>query len=281
MKEYTPKNTRLSHVIDSNTKVSQKKNVTQKMAWVISRELNLGMSGSSNSNSSSSRAQADGRARGSSHGSSDSSSIGGAVFSGFSLSPTILPTVGSDSSTARSSDSGSKRSTSGKALKSNPVNEVSKNEINTFNNTFNNGSKLIDLTATSDSTVWKRMRNLKFHHRHILFDKPYLLPLTQGESMTNNIGYGGVLYSESSLAGYERNNVITEDDKDDRKLIDVMNEDGLKNYGEYRLLTHNCQHWVNDVVGRYNEIKKDNPLKEANVEQTAPLVEPTQVNEEE
>lgn len=31
--------------------------------------------------------------------------------------------------------------------------------------------------------------------------------------------------------------------------------DDKKNYGPYRLLTHNCQHWVNDVVAKYHVLK--------------------------
>lgn len=210
------------------------------MAWVISRDLNLGMSASSNSDSSSSRAAKDQRQRGSSQGSSDSS--GGAVSSGLLLGPTILPVVGSDSSTASSSENGSKGTTSGMALGTGYADAQ-----HIINQPVNN---IKELDLTSESSSLKKIFKLKFHHRHILFDQRQTLPT----GYTNNIGYGGVLYSENSLDGYERNNQITNTPIEDKILTLAI--DSKKEYGPYRLLTHNCQHWVNDVVAKYHTLRR-------------------------
>lgn len=234
----------------------------QRMAWVISRELNLGMSGSSNSDSSSSRAQVGNRERGSSHGSSDSSN--GASLSGVASSSVITPVVSSnDSSIATSgssseeaaSETGSKGATSGSALNSETAKTVPQEEIN---NLIGNPQNIrdLDLDATGDKSAWHKITHLKFHHRHILFDKEYNLPLSSGKKQTNNIGYGGVLYSENSLNGYEINNKISENDAEDKHLRKAIK--AKKNYGAYKLLTHNCQHWVNDVVAEFKNIKTQN-----------------------
>lgn len=219
------------------------KYVSQLTAWVITRELNLGMSQSSNSKSSSLRAQQGNNIAGSSHGSSDR--IGGAVFSGITLSPAILPIVGSDSSTGIISGNGSKYVTSKIALKDkDPKNIDAKHIIN------QKGINNLDLTNRSNPL--EKIFNLKFHHRHILFDQTHKLPIV-GES--NNIGYGGVLYKETSLDGYIKNNKITECNPDDSLLIRAIEQ--CKNFGSYNLLTNNCQHWVNKVVYEYNYMKKN------------------------
>jgi len=69
----------------------------------------------------------------------------------------------------------------------------------------------------------------------------------------------GVLYKETSLNGYVKNNQLSKDDiycvergvkTEDQILQEAIEEH--KNYGPYRLLTHNCQHWVNDVNQTFN-----------------------------
>lgn len=147
----------------------------------MTRELNLGMSPSSNSASSSSRAPQQGINAGSSHGSSDNS--GGAVSSDIALSPTILPKVGSDSSIIVSSGNGSKHSISGKALRNEKTGVLDAEHI--INQPITNNIDLINRNSALG-----KIFNLKFHHRHILFDKLYELPIV-GES--NNIGYGGAI----------------------------------------------------------------------------------------
>lgn len=241
----------------------------QLMAWVISRDLNLGMSTSSNSKSSSSRAPREQALAGSSHGSSDSS--GGAVSSGIILSPTILPIVGSDSSTisssgsSKSSEGGSKQSTSDQALTVRPQRvhgeQSSEEQEDTGDQSVEtqqvaDAKNIIDqpnstpLDLENRASVLGKIFHLKFHHRHILFDKTYNLPKVDE---SNNVGYGGVLYKESSLNGYAKNNQISNNDTEDELLISAIRQ--YQNYGPYRLLTHNCQHWVNDVNASFEQRK--------------------------
>lgn len=234
-------------------KTVDNKHVSQFMAWVITRELNLGMSQSSNSASSSSRAPQGNNPAGSSHGSSDSSN--GASLLGSSLSPTIVPSAGSDSLTASSSENGSKHSTSASAL-------GTEGHIADANHIIDQPvSNIIDLE--NKTSVLGKIFNLKFHHRHILFSEPDNLPKLTGRS--NNIGYGGDLYSESSLNGYQKNNQLSENKRVFDTKYGIKTEDGLlimaisqhQNYGAYRLLTHNCQHWVNDVAATFDNLKKN------------------------
>lgn len=233
-----------------NIKLADNNHVSQLMAWVITRELNLGMSQSSNSESSSSRAPQGNAPAGSSHGSLDSS--GGAVSSGITLSPTILPIVGSDSLTNISSEHGSKYSISNQALRNEDQEILDAQHI--IDQPITNN---IDLQ--NRSSALGRILNLKFHHRHILFNRSYTLPVV-GKS--NNIGYGGVLYKESSLNGYVKNNNLSQDDiyitSNGVKTEDEILKEAIsthQNYGAYRLLTHNCQHWVNDVNQTFNNLK--------------------------
>lgn len=230
--------------------------VSQLMAWVITRELNLGFSGSSNSKSSSSRAPSNENPAGSFHGSSDRS--GGAVSSGIALSPVVGSVAGLDSLTVSSSEHGSKQSTSRRALANNSDTLDGKHIIN-------QQSRNLDLQ--NKPTLLGKIFALKFHHRHILFDKSQNLPVV-GKS--NNIGYGGVLYKESSLEGYQKNNLLSKNDiyiekegtgnngskkveKEDQILIWAIDKN--QDYGPYNLLTHNCQHWVNDVNKTFEERK--------------------------
>lgn len=227
------------------------KHVSQFMAWVITRELNLGMSPSSNSASSSSRTPQlinnEERIGGSSHGSSDSS--GGAVSSAITLSPAILPIVGSDSSTNASSGKGSKYTISDMALGNNQQEELYATHL------MDGG----DIDVSQRNSALSKIFNLKFHHRHILFDKPIDLPVV-GNS--NNVGYGGRLYKETSLNGYVKNNKISIDNlyetnngyrQEDELLKEAITE--YQDYGPYNILTHNCQHWVNDVVAKFKNLK--------------------------
>lgn len=224
-----------------NIKLADNNHVSQLMAWVITRELNLGMSQSSNSESSSSRAPQGNAPAGSSHGSSDRS--GGAVSSGITLSPTILPIVGSDSLTNTSSGHGSKHATSDHALDSENANV----DLVPFNHIKQQHKVSIDLT--NRNSIFGKVFNLKFHHRHILFNRSYKLPIV---GTSNNIGYGGVLYSEKSLNGYQKNNRLTKNIREDIRLIQSIEKN--KNFGDYNLLTNNCQHWVNKV---YNDYKSE------------------------
>lgn len=251
-----------------NIKMADNKHVSQLMAWVITRELNLGMSQSSNSESSSSRAPQRNVPAGSSHGSSDSS--GGAVSSGITLSPTILPIVGSDSSTIVSSGNGSKHSISDKALRNGNTEVLDAEHI--INQPITNN---IDLQ--NKSSVLGKIFNLKFHHRHILFNKSYDLPIV-GES--NNIGYGGVLYKETSLNGYVKNNELSQDNiyitPRGIKTEDQILQEAIKkheNYGAYRLLTHNCQHWVNDVASTFNTLKNESEYIQPSISDYDPEIE--------
>ena len=223
-----------------NIKLPDNKLVSQLMAWVITRELNLGMSQSSNNESSSSRAPQGNTPAGSSHGSSDSS--GGAVFSGITLSPTILSITSSDSFTNRNFGHGSKHFTSEKAL------ENKNNKSQNVKHITNQKGTNIDLNTSS--FVLGKIFNLKFHHRHILFNKTYDLPKV---GMSNNIGYGGVLYKEKSLNGYVKNNNITSNEYEDNILINAIKR--CENFGSYNILTNNCQHWVNKVFSTYNKLK--------------------------
>ncbi|MCK9182469.1 MAG: hypothetical protein M0P13_06285, partial [Fibrobacteraceae bacterium] len=209
----------------------------QRMAWIISRDLNLGLSGSSNSGGSSSRVDG-----GSSHGSMDSSH--GAVSSGATLSLPIESSAGSNSSTESSSHAGSKETTSGKALNG-PQNNETKGRDAIIDK---QPHKLEDLEKVTKSSSWlKKFGNLKFHHRHILFDKKYNLPYTTGDADGDNIGYGGTLYYESDVSAYQKNDQITNTHDDDKELIEAIKRNTPDKFGAYNLLSNNCQHWVNTV----------------------------------
>lgn len=215
--------------------------VTQKMAWVITRELNLGFSGSvSNIESSSSRAPHGEIQAGSSHGFSDKIYI--APISASTLSPIISSAVNADSSTIATSGSGSKHLLSNFALK----NGIDLNAKDILDQPQSGNIKLKNYRSFVDKVL-----NLKFHHRHILFDKKYNLPVV---GTSNNIGYGGVLYKESSFDGYSKNNKLTYNDNEDQMLIIAIAQ--CKEFGQYNLLTNNCQHWVNKVVSKYNYLKR-------------------------
>ena len=219
--------------------------VIQKMAWVITRELNLGLSGISNTEYSSSRAPQGNRVQaGSSHGSSDK--IHMAPVSASTLSPIISSVVNADSSTIAATGSGSKHLLSNFALK----NGIDLNAKDILDQPQSGNIKLKNYRSFVDKVL-----NLKFHHRHILFDKKYNLPVV-GES--DNIGYGGVLYKETSFDGYSKNNKLTDSDNEDRTLIIAISQS--KNFGRYNLITNNCQHWVNKVVNTYNQLKKTRGL---------------------
>ena len=216
--------------------------VIQKMAWVITRELNLGLSGSiSNTEYSSSRApQGNIVQAGSSHGSSDK--IHMAPVSASTLSPIISSVVNADSSTIAATGSGSKHSLSHLALQ----NDIKLNANDILTQPQSGNIKLKNYRSFVDKVL-----NLKFHHRHILFNKEYKLPVV---GTSNNIGYGGVLYKESSFDGYSKNNKLTYNDNEDQMLIIAI--DQCKEFGQYNLLTNNCQHWVNKVVSKYNYLKR-------------------------
>ncbi len=235
----------------------------QRKAWVISRELNLGMSSSSDSDSSSSRSQHIGRDAGSSHGSSDSSH--GASISVGALSSSAGPIISSNES-SRSEGSSQEGRSSGSSGSSSPGG--SKGSTSRGNLPYKgvtapaDASHLIDIegngrpdapvldlsqttdTSGQDTSYAHRLANLKFHHRHILFSEAHKLPT--GNS--NNIGWGGEEYSESSLSGYQLNQQISNDKDTDERLIDTVYMDKYRKYGRYNIFVRNCQHWVNDVV---------------------------------
>lgn len=233
----------------------------QRKAWIISRELHLGASGSSDSDSSSSRAQHVGRRRGSSHGSSDSSH--GASISAGALASSAGPAISSNESSrsegssqegrgsgssASSSPGGSKGSTSRGNLPHTGVTDpADASELITDGDGA--PAELLDISQTTetsgDRTSYSyRMANLKYHHRHILFSGTHQLPT----GTSNNIGWGGTEYSESALHGYQLNQEISGTDEQDERLVDTVHMDKYQNYGKYNIFVRNCQHWVNDVV---------------------------------
>lgn len=218
--------------------------VTQKKAWVITRELNLGFSGSSsNSKSSSFRAPYEDVPAGSLHGIFDSS--GAAVFSGVLSSPIIAPVASSNQSTAGSSGNGSKHATSGVALSTNTPLSPNANHI------INQPTPTPKVDLTLEKSTWNKIKKLKFHHRHILFDDTHMLPIV---GWSNNIGYGGILYKESSLDGYVKGQALSYTKRDDINLLLAIYKH--EDFGEYNLLTNNCQHWVNKVYKSFKKIKR-------------------------
>lgn len=243
-------------------------NVMQRMAWVISRDLNLGFSGSSNSKSSPFRAG------GSLNGSMDS--VRGASILASASAPLI---EGSASSNTASIASGSESSPAGSkgALTDNfldtgkePINQRPEGfddivgigmGLNENGNGYKNSryKKLSEKELTNQKGWFANLFNLRFHHRHILFSNHYHLPFASQPRYATNIGYGGELYHEHDLRGYNVNAQLTRNDTEDKVLVGVMSKEeyGLRNYGPYNLIRHNCQHWVNDVRAKFNSVKNN------------------------
>ncbi len=225
----------------------------QRQAWIITRKLNLGFSSSSNSSSPSHAPYYDNKhdkeiGPGKSYNSVDRSD--GAVASANFLESSINSIVNSDQKTRTKKGSGSKNATSGAFL------EGGRNIAGEEKKTF---LKLEERPLSPEAlTLWpdriSKIENLKFHHRHILFDSSHELPIV---GLSDNIGYGGTLYTEKHLDAYEKNNAITQGRFEDRSpllggksedevLIEAIKDHAM--FGDYDLLNNNCQHWVNAVL---------------------------------
>ena len=94
-------------------------------------------------------------------------------------------------------------------------------------------------------------RNMKLNHRHIIFDANHNLPTGD----RNNIGFHcagggargiGKLFSENvERFGYTNRGEISATHNEDNRLIRAINAN--QNFGNYNVLTHNCQDWVSRV----------------------------------
>jgi hypothetical protein len=102
--------------------------------------------------------------------------------------------------------------------------------------------------------------NLKINHRHIIFSDRQVLPTGQQDNIgfhcaDGNVYGTGELFSEEwRRFGYTRRNIISKTGVEDLRLVAAIN--GRNPPGNYNLVRHNCQDWVNDVVSTFEEEKK-------------------------
>lgn len=94
------------------------------------------------------------------------------------------------------------------------------------------------------------------HHAHIIFDKGYTLPIV---GASDNIGYHAVhgasgpgeLFSENvGSKGYKTVSEISTDNYEDRILIQSIKKN--QNFGDYKLVSNDCQSWVEKVKKDYD-----------------------------
>lgn len=107
---------------------------------------------------------------------------------------------------------------------------------------------------------------LRPHHRHLLFDNGQLLRFGKGElKRSDNIGYGAGhpdkhygLYSETDLSNYAVRNQVSQNPIEDVCLANAINSKECQHFGEqtFNLRSHNCQHWVNLVLDKYVKMKE-------------------------
>lgn len=93
--------------------------------------------------------------------------------------------------------------------------------------------------------------NLKINHRHIIFSDAQLLPTGPNDNIGFHCADGrfrghGELFSEDwRRFGYTGRSIISNTIDDDVQLVDAIHINNPP--GNYNLITHNCQDWVDDV----------------------------------
>ena len=103
--------------------------------------------------------------------------------------------------------------------------------------------------------------NLRLNHRHIVFSEQQLLPIGGQHARfinTDNIGFhcanGGLmgpgeLFTEAGIFGYRVERQVSNNNNDDAALVGAIHQNA--NPGNYNILTHNCQDWVDAVMRNY------------------------------
>lgn len=93
--------------------------------------------------------------------------------------------------------------------------------------------------------------NLKVNHRHIIFSDPKVLPTGNQDNIgfhcTNGKFYGaGGLFSEPwRNFGYTGRDILGKTAIEDQQVVDAVDHNNPP--GDYNLVTHNCQDWVDQV----------------------------------
>ncbi len=101
--------------------------------------------------------------------------------------------------------------------------------------------------------------NLNFNHKHIIFDSRYYLPTGLNHdigfhcAIPNTLFGPGELFSENrAIRDYQGRNVLSHTPFEDGKLVKAIWN--CKNFGNYNLLTNNCQDWVSAVRRNYDNL---------------------------
>lgn len=125
------------------------------------------------------------------------------------------------------------------------------------------GGRKYDLTGEQLQVDTEYLRP---HHRHLLFDNGQLLRFGKGKlEKSDNIGYGAGhpdkhygLYSETDLSNYAVRNQVSQNPIEDVCLANAINSKECQHFGEqtFNLRSHNCQHWVNLVLDKYVKMKE-------------------------
>ena len=125
------------------------------------------------------------------------------------------------------------------------------------------GGRKYDLTGEQLQVDTEYLRP---HHRHLLFDNGQYLRFGKGKlEKSDNIGYGAGhpvnhfgLYAESDLSNYAVRNQVSQNPIEDACLVNAINSKECQHFGEqiFNLRSHNCQHWVNLVLDKYVKMKE-------------------------
>lgn len=104
--------------------------------------------------------------------------------------------------------------------------------------------------------------NLTLNHKHIIFDSDKNLPT----GTEDNIGYhcasggaygAGELFSEDHKnLGYTPKGDISKNPVEDQLLVKVIHQNS--NFGDYNVITNNCQDWVAKVKSSFDSLDKKN-----------------------
>jgi hypothetical protein len=110
------------------------------------------------------------------------------------------------------------------------------------------------------STDWIARRlpfgNMKFNHRHIIFDAQQALPTGRYDNIGFHCtdgkisGTGGLFSENIAQFGYTKTEQLSNSLAEDNTLVTAIGNNS--NPGNYNLFTHNCQDWVDEVKAGFN-----------------------------
>lgn len=104
--------------------------------------------------------------------------------------------------------------------------------------------------------------NLKLNHKHIIFDSDKNLPTGKEDNIGYHCASGGAsgpgeLFSEDHKnLGYTAKGDISNDPVEDQLLVKVIHQNS--NFGDYNVITNNCQDWVAKVKSSFDALDKKN-----------------------